>query len=58
VNSKNNKDMFFFLKNHDIVKVNKIIKYTSGQIKIEVVKYNHCTVPESCTFRYYKNILY
>lgn len=47
VSSKNNKDMFSFLKNHDIVKVNKIIKYTSGQIKIEVVKYHHCTMFQS-----------
>lgn len=44
VSSKNNKDIFFLLKNHDIVKVNKIIKYTSGQVKIEVVKYEHCTM--------------
>lgn len=44
VSSKNNKDIFFLLKNHIIVKVNKIIKYTSGQIKIEVFKYEHCTM--------------
>ncbi|KAF0751213.1 Uncharacterized protein FWK35_00016042 [Aphis craccivora] len=40
VNSKKVKDSYFILENDDLVKVNKIIHFLSGDIKLEVNFYN------------------
>jgi len=39
VSSKHVKDKYFIIQNYDIIKVNKIIKYFNGEIKIEVTKF-------------------
>jgi hypothetical protein len=41
VSSKNVKDKYFILHNDEIIRVNKIIKYFNGEIKIEIIKLNY-----------------
>jgi len=40
INSKNVKDNFVYVKDHGIVKVINIVKFSNCKIKIEVIKYN------------------
>jgi len=41
VSSKKVKDSYFILENDDLVKVNKIIHFLSGDIKLEVTKFKY-----------------
>jgi hypothetical protein len=41
VSSKNIKDKYFVLHNDEIIRINKIIKYFNGEIKIEIIKLNY-----------------
>lgn len=47
VSSKNIRDNIFILQNHDVVKINKIIKYIGGKIKFEVNKYTKTSMFQS-----------